>query len=167
MDTLQKEVFICDRCTNEVHSGDEFCSNCGAIFPGNIQFCWNHSKTEASGICIICQKPYCLGCAQNINGIYLCNEHLSYEIFECMARVYAVNDQTMADYVTEFLTKSGLHPCVFNKKISPAQFEVPNHPFFYPEDAHLMNEFKVMVPCTEVLNAENALKDLHLLPQRK
>jgi len=166
MDTLHEEIFICDQCTNEVRSGDEFCLNCGAIFPEYIQFCWNHPKTEASGVCIICQKPYCLGCAQKLHEIFLCTEHLSYEIYECMARVYAINDESLADFVKERLTQAGMHPCIFHKKNTTSHFGVPGNHFFYPAGNKLMDEFKVMVPCKEVLGAEQTLRNLQLLPER-
>lgn len=170
MNSEAREVFICGQCTGEVGGHDQFCIHCGAVLPGYVLFCQKHVHTEATGVCIICQKPYCLGCAQNVGGVYLCNAHAAYDIYECMARVYGINDEIMAKYIGECLIKAGLHPVVISGKQNPLGLESlrwTDRENSKRTVTSLMDEFKVMVPCEEVMLAEETLRDLEFLPQTR
>ena len=85
--------------------------------------------------------------------------------------MYGINDEIIANHIGECLRDSGLHPMVVHSKscslytgglgIGVLQEQVS------PRGIDPSNEFKVMVPCHEVLLAEQTLRDLEFLPQPK
>ena len=165
MDNSTGNAFICDRCKNEVQETDEFCPNCGGLFKDNV-FCDNHHQQEAEGVCIICCLPYCEACGSWVNNLFLCANHEGYEIYQGMARVYGISDDAIAQYVRECLEQAGLHPFLYCRKASSISVGAANYTLFRASgeyDGHIINEIKVMVPCQEVVQAEQELKDLDVL----
>jgi len=170
MSMMSKEVFLCNQCTGEVGSHSQFCIHCGSILLGHVLFCRKHLHTEAAGVCVICQQPFCFGCAQRIDGALLCSVHAVYEIYESMARVYGINDSIMANHIGECLSDSGLHPMVITSQSSPLQMNglgtgLVNRAEKYGNS--LFDEYKIMVPCEEVMLAEKRLRDLEFLPRNR
>ena len=84
------DKLLCDFCGTEISGDAEFCGKCGTIFTDNAS-CFNHSDDDAKGVCAICHQAYCKRCGLRVNGIFLCNEHSDYEIYEGMARVLGVS----------------------------------------------------------------------------
>jgi hypothetical protein len=77
-----------------------------------------------------------------------------------MARVYGVSDEAAASYVSDCLFKKGLHPFLYSRKASPISIGGSDYTLFRASgeyDGHIINEIKVMVPCSEVLEAEKVL----------
>lgn len=152
------DLYICDKCNNEVNEDDEFCTECGSLFEENIQ-CENHKENLAKGVCIICSMPYCEKCGFEVNNLFLCNKHNNYEIYQNMVRVYGTLDDLEAQYLKSCLEKENLHPILFCK-IQPkggprfvySLFEAVGDPW-----GNIVNEIKIMVPSQEVIKSEEII----------
>ena len=152
----------CDTCGGTVREDDEFCPDCGVLFVANVH-CSLHAGREAEGVCVICCLPFCDADGKQENGIFLCNAHADYEIIEGMARVHGENDEATALHIVDLLREHGLRALSFSKKASPLVFGGPDYTMFAASGEYLgnlINEFKIMVPCQQVLEAEAILKDL-------
>lgn len=164
-DTTNENNFICNQCNNDVEEADEFCPNCGNLFAENA-FCKHHPKQEAEGVCIICCEAYCSECGSWTNDLFLCADHGDYEIYEGMARVFGVSDESLAQYAHDCLKEAGLHPFLYYRKASPISIGGPSYTLFRASgeyDGHIINEIKLMVPCQELIQAEKVLRELDIL----
>jgi hypothetical protein len=80
-------------------------------------------------------------------------EHDALEIYEGMARVFGNSDAVQVEFAKSSLETVGLHPLVFSRKASPISLGGPDYTLFKASgdyDGHVINEFKLMVPCQEV-----------------
>ncbi len=159
---MSKEALYCPVCENEGSVDDEFCPDCGALFVDGAK-CDTHYSEPAEGVCIICCIAYCKRCANRVNGKFLCNAHSHYEIVEGMAKVYGVSDLAQAEYVKENLESSGLHPFLYSRKSNPLHLGSSDYTLYrIAGDTNRVNinEYKVMVPCQQVLTAEKILREM-------
>ena len=92
------EKLLCDFCGTEATNDSEFCTKCGTIFIDNVD-CFIHPDDDAKGVCAICHQAYCKKCGLRVNGIFLCNEHSHYEIYEGMASVFGSSDEQKINYL--------------------------------------------------------------------
>jgi hypothetical protein len=100
----------------------------------------------------------------------MCGEHHGYEVMEGMARVFGGSDNAQAEYAKNCLEQNGLHPFIFSRKASSISLGGPDYSLFNASgefDGHIINEYKLMVPCQEVIKAEQALKRLKLVDQQR
>lgn len=165
MKKRQQENLVCPKCNNAIGDVDEFCSDCGTVFGEGVR-CKNHPLKEAHGACIICCEPLCQECGNRTNGIFLCNAHCNYEIYQGMARVLGASDAAEVEFGKSCLEQEGLHPFVYSRKASPISMGSPEYTLFRASgeyDGHIINEYKLMVPCQEVKKAERLLQKLELL----
>ena len=156
------EKLLCDFCGTEVNNDAEFCSKCGTIFIDNVN-CFNHSDDDARGVCTICHQAYCKKCGLRVNGIFLCNEHSDYEIYEGMARVFGSSDEQQVNYLKSILEENNFHPFLYSRKASPLSMGGADYSLFRASgdyDGHIINEIKLMVPCSEVLKAEKIIDEI-------
>jgi hypothetical protein len=155
----------CPKCQRSIQPGVEFCPECGELtIDGAV--CVHHTESDASGACVICCAPYCAACGKRRHGIFLCDEHREYEIYQGMARVFGISDHAQARYAASCLEQQGLHPFVYLRKASPLSLGGPEYTLFRASgeyDGHIINEIKVMVPVHEVLRAEELLRELMIL----
>jgi hypothetical protein len=96
----------------------------------------------------------------------LCDEHDTLEIYEGMARVFGNSDAVQVDFAKNSLETAGLHPFVFSRKTSSTPGGAPDYTLFRSSgeyDGHIINEFKLMVPCQEVQAAEQKLRELRFI----
>lgn len=152
-------------CGSPVNHLDDFCPRCGALLQEEVH-CSRHSPQKALGVCIICAKPFCSACGGWSGSLFMCNEHQGYEVIEGMARVFGGNDSVQVEYAKNCLEKNDLHPFFFSRKASPISLDGPDYSLFRSSgefDGHIINEYKVMVPCQEVMKAEEVLKKLDLI----
>jgi hypothetical protein len=155
----------CARCKNVVASDDQFCTHCGNLLIDFV-FCNNHIEREAEGVCLICSVPFCKTCGAFLNGIFLCDEHTSYEVIDGMVRIFGVIDTTSAEYAKTCLEQAGYHPIVFSRSSKERGGSPIGYTFDTPEGdngRYFTNEVKVMVPMGEVMDAENVLRELKIL----
>jgi len=89
-----------------------------------------------------------------------------YEIYEGMARVFGSSVAVQVNFAKSCLESDGLHPFVFSRKASPLSIGGPDYTLFQASgeyDGHIINEFKLMVPCQEVPRAEEQLRVLEFI----
>lgn len=156
------DKLFCDFCGTEMSDDAEFCTKCGTIFIDDVS-CFNHPDDEARGVCAICHQAYCKRCGLRVNGIFLCNEHSDYEIYEGMARIFGSSDEQQINFYKSILEENKLHPFIFERKTSPLSLGGIDYSLFRASgdaNEHLINEIKLMVPCSEVLQAEKIIDDL-------
>ncbi len=159
---MNKEKYYCEVCESEVTSDSEFCVNCGSLFAEDIS-CINHQDTDAEGVCIICAQPFCERCASMIDDLFLCYEHERYEIIQNHARIKGSSIESELRFYKNCLEKEGLHPVIFNRKVSPLHLGGTDYTLFRASgehNGHIINEIKLMVPCHEVLEAERILDEV-------
>jgi hypothetical protein len=152
----------CKDCGKPVDPSDDFCPHCGTLCLQGAT-CRNHAGKEATGVCVICAEPYCAACGGRVGRLFLCGAHDRYEILEGMARVYGGSDAVQIEFAKSCLSDAGLHPFVFSRKTSPISLGGPDYTLFRASgdyEGHIVNEFKLMVPCAEVLEAERTLTEL-------
>jgi len=123
--------------------------------------CETHPGKTAEAVCIICQHAFCEECASWIQGRFLCQDHYEYEIYEGMARVYGTSDPLQAQFIHSSLTDVGLHSFVYSRKTNSISLGGADYNLFRPHEGKIsINEIKVMVPCDEVLQAEQVINDI-------
>lgn len=162
MNTAEVE---CARCRNPVRGSDDYCMHCGALLVDGVT-CHHHPSNPAAGVCVVCALPFCASCGGFVNYVFLCEAHTTYEIYQGMARVYGSSDAVQIDFAKSCLQEAGLHPFVYSRKASPISMGGPEYTLFRASgeyDGHILNEFKLLVPCHEVLEAEQRLKDLKII----
>jgi len=143
---------------------DDFCPSCGEILAGGAS-CHNHENQKATGVCIICCLPLCADCCGKVSDRFLCKQHRDYEIYQGMARVFGDSDAANVSFAASCLEKAGLHPFIYSRKASPISIGGPEYTLFRASGeygGHIVNEFKLMVPCQEVPEAERVLEELKL-----
>lgn len=150
------EKLLCDYCGTEISKDSEFCTKCGTIFIDDTS-CFNHSDDDARGVCAICQQAYCKRCGLRVNNIFLCNEHSDYEIYEGMARVFGSRDEQRINFLKSILIESNLHPFIYDKTSSPFVEGIDER---IMSKGNLISEIKLLIPCSEVLQAENIIDEL-------
>ncbi len=156
---------ICPHCGAEIQVDHEFCPECGELLAENV-LCHRHSSKPASGVCIVCRLPFCSDCGGRVQNRFLCDEHDTLEIYEGMARVFGSSDSAEVEFAKTSLETAGLHPFVFSRKGNSTAGGAPGYTLFRSSgeyDGHIINEFKLMVPCQEVQTAEKKLRELHFI----
>jgi hypothetical protein len=164
MTLVHEDTYECPRCGEQVQPDDDFCQHCGELFLLQVP-CRTHPDRRATGACVICARPFCSECGGRVGRSFLCNQHGGYEIYEENARVFGSSDASQIEFARDCLEKAGLHPVVFSRKASPISLGAPDYTLFRASgefDGHIVNEFKLMVPTSEVLEAEKKLKELDL-----
>ena len=155
----EKNKIVCAFCESPVNEDDDFCSECGTLFIEEVN-CVNHSQIPADGVCIICGLPYCKECGYRVNKLFLCSLHSDYEIYEGMAKVFGTPEKVDAEFIKSLLIQNGLHPVLFSRE---GPYGGAKHMFSFSQSkqrsaGNLITEVKVLVPCTEVIDAEEILR---------
>jgi hypothetical protein len=156
------DSFVCPHCGSDVLEDDDFCSRCGEVFQEDT-YCELHATRQASGVCIVCLKPFCRECGGRFQDRFLCHDHEILEIYEGMVRVFGSSDAVQVDFAKSSLEAAGLHPFVYSRKAGPISLGGPDYTLFRASgeyDGHIINEFKLMVPCQEFLVAMMKLREL-------
>jgi hypothetical protein len=156
------ENLFCNYCKNKLSEAYEFCPHCGTILIEDVK-CTNHQLTEALGVCLICQVPFCGKCGEFSNKMFLCEDHSKYEIYENFARVFGSSDNLEVEYYKNALVEEGFHPIIYSRKASTLSLGGPDFSLFRASgeyDGNLINEFKLMLPLNELLEGEKIIMDL-------
>jgi hypothetical protein len=152
----------CSACAATIAPDSEFCPRCGSLLIGGVT-CEHHPSIEAVGACVICATPFCSQCGPASGMPFLCNLHSSYEVYEGMARIYGTFDPVHAEFLRGCLEQEGFHPFVYSRKASSIHIGGPEYTGFMSSGDSprvIVNEFKLLVPCGEVLEAETILRQL-------
>jgi hypothetical protein len=161
---MKTEKNICSNCKFETDNDSDYCPRCGTLLIHEVK-CENHHKVDAEGVCVICGKPFCSDCCHSINNVFLCNEHDGYEIYEGMAKVFGTSDEVQVQYINKFLEENDLHPFIFSKKSTPMQLGGNDQALIDLSGKggeKILNEIKLLVPCGEVLEAEELISQLNI-----
>lgn len=154
------EQIRCDKCGLKIDEDSDFCPRCGTLFSDGVK-CTNHPSTDADFVCVICSEPFCKKCGAIVSRVFLCAQHDSYEIYQGMARVYGSSDFAQVNYIKGCLEQESLHPFIYSRKASPMHLGGSDYSLFRASgDWHIINEIKLMVPCSEVLVAEKTISEL-------
>lgn len=156
---------LCEKCETAVNSDDDFCYRCGLLFIDNVA-CKNHEKKEATGVCIICTEPFCNDCLDSEDPACLCREHSHFEIIENMVRVFGSSDEVAVKYAENILIQADLHPFVFSRKATPLHLGGADYSLFRAAGDgpnSRVNEYKLMLPGNEALEAIRVLKETEIL----
>jgi RNA polymerase subunit RPABC4/transcription elongation factor Spt4 len=157
-----REKIYCDKCRLEIDEDSDFCPRCGTLFSKGVK-CPNHPSTDAEYVCVICNEPYCKKCGAIVSRVFLCGQHDFYEVYEGMARVYGSSDFAQVNYIKGCLEQETLHPFIYSRKASPMHLGGSDYSLFRASgDWHIINEIKLMIPCSEVLAAEKIIEELDL-----
>jgi hypothetical protein len=160
MSERQNTTLTCTECSNAVKESDDYCQNCGAMFKDGF-VCVHHRSKVADGICVICKRPFCNECGADVVHVFFCNTHCKYEFHEGMARVFGHIDNVQVQYATQCLEQAGFHPFLFSRRYNPGAGIARWIPLrLYGRNT--IAELKVLVPFSEVLNAEKTLRSLSL-----
>lgn len=100
----------CGSCGSTCSAGSDFCPSCGTLFEsaGDVA-CSRHASRAASGVCVICQEPFCSACLKLVEGKALCADHLSIKIEQDFALVYSSSDIKDAELAKAILESRGFH----------------------------------------------------------
>ncbi len=162
---MEKNKYLCDKCKLEIETDSDFCPRCGTIFIEDVK-CENHPDIEAEGVCVICAKPVCNSCGIKVNNMFLCNEHDSIEIYQGLAKVYGTVDEIQIHFVKQCLEDKGFHPFIFSKKSTALQLGGLDQPIIdsviNPGKSNVMNEIKLLVPFSEMMEARKTIDELEL-----
>ena len=165
MTNTNDSSIVCPHCGVEVRAHDEFCPDCGELFAESV-VCHRHSAKLACGVCIVCCMPFCSTCGGRVQNRFLCDEHDMLEIVEGMARVFGSSNAAEVDFAKTSLETASLHPFVFSRKASPISLGAPEYTLYRASgeyDGHIVNEFKLMIPCQEFQQAEKKLRELQFV----
>lgn len=155
---------VCSYCKNEISDDSDYCTRCGTLLAEDVS-CTLHNDVDAEGVCLICSEPYCSECGGYTNRFFLCNQHCSYEIYEGFVRIFGSSDHLQCEYVKNCLEQNSFHPVVFSNKFSQMYLGNESYSMFNAgegSNVYIYNEIKVLVPCSEVLEAEKIKKELEL-----
>ena len=153
----------CSYCENEISDDSDYCPRCGTLITENVK-CKLHELVDAEGVCLICSQPYCSDCGDYLKKVFLCNKHNSYEVFEGYVRIFGSSDHLQCEFVKSCLEQNSLHPVIFSNKFSQMYLGASYSMFKTGEDsnAFIYHEIKILVPCSEVLEAEKIILELEL-----
>lgn len=161
---VNNKNLTCGTCGSDASEDSEYCFNCGAIFIEDVK-CINHDNIEAAGVCVICSRAFCSECGIDAVGRFFCEEHDEYEVYQNMARIYGSADEVAIRYAAARLEEAGLHPFIFSRKASPMHLGGADYSLFRAsgDSANvIINEIKLMVPFSEVVEAEEILSELEI-----
>ena len=82
-----------------------------------------------------------------------------------MARVFGDLDDTNVQYAKSCLEQAALHPFIFSKIQAKGSSRLVSTLFEANGDSngHIVNEIKLMIPCQEVIAAEEVLRELKII----
>ena len=161
---METRNHVCAKCNFEADDDSDYCPRCGNLFTENIK-CETHSKDKAEGVCVICGKPFCSDCGHSVNNIFLCSEHNGFEMYEGMVKVLGTSDEIQIHFVKNCLEENSFHPFIFSKKSTPMQLGGNDQSLINisgSREENIINELKLLVPCSEVLEAEILIKELNI-----
>ena len=113
-----KPVF-CSKCEEPVRASDRFCDHCGVLLlPDTVADrpeCAEHPDTAAIGGCIICGKPVCSECANEIEGKFFCENDSHHDLHQDYAVVYRSSAEYEAQMIRANLENSGIDVRIFDQ----------------------------------------------------
>ncbi len=104
----------CDNCGGAADLDSDFCPNCGSLFAEDQYSCTNHPLGVAAGVCVICQKLFCVECLNEKNKRNYCDDHVMIEAVEGWTVVFSSNDFYESQIVRGKLESAGINTNALN-----------------------------------------------------
>ncbi len=152
-------TFECGNCQHDIATDADYCTNCGGIYIDHLT-CSTHGMTQANGVCVFCDKPFCNVCGIWQSNVFCCKSYSEYEIIEQMACLRTSNDVMLIDYITKNLKAHNLQPFVYKHDLRPIVFNNATVAGGVSDIIHHHNEQRIMLPFSEILIAEDILSDI-------
>jgi hypothetical protein len=150
-------ALTCDECANAVKESDDYCQNCGAMFTEEFH-CDHHHSRDADGVCVICKRPFCDECGARAMNVFFCRHHCRYEFHEGMAQVFKHTESVLVQHAFQRLQQAGFHPLLFSRRLQSGVDATPWIPFRMHTPSTI-GDLRVLVPFSEVLDAEKSLRN--------
>src|SRR5512143_3116659 len=110
---------FCPRCEEQVYDGDTFCDHCGILLPvsdeENLPECEKHPDRAAVGGCIVCGRPVCSECANEVEGKYFCDDDSHLNVHQDYVVAFSTALEYEADMIKANLDGAGIEALVFNQ----------------------------------------------------
>ncbi|HEX9106681.1 MAG TPA: zinc-ribbon domain-containing protein [Longimicrobiales bacterium] len=136
----------CPNCGNTVPANAEACPACGHLHASTVA-CATHPERQATGACVVCDRPLCDECDRGEGPEYLCEQHSVVPVTEGWAQVYTTGDDVEADLVRDNLLAEGIDAQVLSQK---------DH-FSFTMDIGDLAQVRVLVPAFEYEDAMRVL----------
>ncbi len=141
---------FCPKCEEYFPEEDTFCDHCGVILPvpegRDVPECENHPEQSAVGGCIICGKPLCGECANEIEGKYFCTDDTHYNLHQDYVVAYTTSTDYEADMIKANLDGAGIDAYIFNQ-----------HDHVYFLNMGVLAQVNVMVPKSQIEKAQEII----------
>ncbi|MBI5648686.1 MAG: DUF2007 domain-containing protein [Ignavibacteriae bacterium] len=109
----------CKKCEEPVPATDTFCDHCGVLLldaeTDETPECAEHPDSPAMAGCIMCGKPVCSECANEIEGKYFCNNDTHYTLHQDYAVVYRSSAEYEAEMIRANLESAGIDTQLFDQ----------------------------------------------------
>ena len=116
---MEGKPMHCPRCEEPVLPTDTFCDHCGVLQPAkNTEKgpeCATHPELAAIAGCIICGKPVCAECANEIEGKYFCDNDSHHELHQDYVVVYRSSAEYEAEMIRANLENAGIDVQLFDQ----------------------------------------------------
>lgn len=104
----------CDNCGGVADLDSDFCPSCGSLFAEDQYSCTNHPLGVAAGVCVVCQKLFCVECLNEKNKRNYCDDHVMIEAVEGWTVVFSSNDFYESQIVCGKLESAGINTNALN-----------------------------------------------------
>jgi len=110
---------FCTKCDEPVSESDTFCDHCGELLieedDERIPECAAHPDRPACGGCIVCGKPVCEECANEVEGKFFCDDDSHLVVYQDYVVGYRTNTDYEAEMFRANLESAGLDVRIFNQ----------------------------------------------------
>ncbi|MFA5832675.1 MAG: zinc ribbon domain-containing protein [Bacteroidota bacterium] len=98
----------CDNCGGEVDLDSDYCPQCGTLYAEDQYSCTNHPTGIAVGVCVVCQKLFCIECLTVKKKRHYCDEHIGIEASEGWTVIFSSHDYYEAEMIRGRLQSAGI-----------------------------------------------------------
>ena len=141
---------FCPKCNEPVLPSDAFCDHCGMLLLSEgdaLPECAVHSDRSAIGGCVVCGKPVCDECANEVEGKIFCDDDSHINVHQDYAVAYSTSADWEAEMVKANLESAGVEVKFFNQ-----------HGHIYFVDLGTMAQVNVMVPKHQLARAQEIIE---------
>lgn len=157
--TFRGDTIQCDNCDSNIPVL-EFCVECGYLLKGDLS-CHNHANNPAKQACLICKRPLCGKCGQNVNGKFICFEDQRYQVEGQWAKILTDDDEKAVNLARETLESLNIYTIIGSKSAGSGGWSLG----LFSENMYTVNEgsFQLFVPIIQLKDAEKILLKKGLL----
>ena len=110
---------FCPKCEEPVNAGDSFCDHCGILLlddaGDSMPDCAVHPDRPAVGGCVVCGKPVCDECGNEIEGKIFCDDDSHVDVHQDYAVAYRSSAGYEAEMVKSNLESAGIPVKLFDQ----------------------------------------------------